>query len=179
MRSIASSNEYSIVQIRVYPRTSIDSSRRVRQLAHDVQGRIAISCGKRLARYMPDIISSWLAGQQDPDKAVSRAAHDSFKKVFATEEKFKNVWRVYRQAIAEYTENVVLHETESTLSDMRTANLDDATTKYARVAGCAVTMLASLIGKKFNHGIYVICSMIQQTWLLRRIWRSHNQSCQI
>ena len=139
--------DFSTFQVRVYPRTSIDSSRRVRQLAHTVQGRIATSCGKRLARCMPNIISSWLAGQQDPDKAVSRAAHDSFKKVFATEEKLKNVWRVYSQAIVKYAEDVVLHETEGTLSDMRTANLDDATSKYARVVGCAVTVLATLIGK--------------------------------
>ncbi len=145
--SIPSSNQYLPLQIKVYPRTSIDSSRRVRQLAHIFQGKIATFYGKRLAKYMPDVVSSWLAGQQDPDKAVSRAAHDSFNDVFATGEKRSNVWRVYHQAIAQYAENVLMNETEVTLSDMRTVNVDDANSKFARVVGCAVTVLAKLIGK--------------------------------
>ncbi len=96
---------------------------------------------------MPTIVSSWLAGQQDPDKVVNRAARDSFNQVFITEGKSKNVWRKYHQPIVEYADNVVMNETDSTLSDMKTTSLDDASSKYARVVGCAVTVLTSLIGK--------------------------------
>ena len=99
---------------------------------------------------MPAIIPSWLAALNDPDKAVSRAAQESFRQVFATEEKTQNVWRVYRQAIAEYTGNVVAKETENTLSDERTTSPDDASAKYSRVAGCAVMVLTNLLGKPLS-----------------------------
>lgn len=95
---------------------------------------------------MPSIVPSWLAGLYDPDIAVSRAALESFKQTFATEEKSKVVWRAYRGAIAEYAQDVVVKETENTISDARTTSLDDATTKYARVAGCAIILLTRLLG---------------------------------
>ena len=96
---------------------------------------------------MPSIVPSWLAGLYDPDIAVNRAALESFKQTFATEEKSKNVWRAYHGAIARYTQDIVVKETESTLSDARTTSLDDAITKYARVAGCAIIILTKLLGK--------------------------------
>lgn len=96
---------------------------------------------------MPSIVPSWLAGLYDPDTAVNRAALESYKQTFATEEKSKTVWRAYHGVIAEYTRDVVVKETEDTLSDPRTTSPDDATAKYARVVGCAVIILSRLIGK--------------------------------
>ena len=136
----------SIFQIKVYPRTSIDSSRRVRQLAHAVQGQITLSCGKRIAKHMPAIISSWIAGLYDNDKTVSRAANESFNHAFSSEEKQKNVWRVYLSSILEYCQDIIVKETPGTLSDERTTSPDDASAKYSRVVGTALLVVTNLLG---------------------------------
>lgn len=95
---------------------------------------------------MPSIVSSWLAGLYDNDKVVVRTARDSLARVFTSEEKLKSLWRIYQSSILEYAENVVSKETVFTLSDERTASPDDASAKYARAAGSAISMVANIIG---------------------------------
>ncbi|KAL9125815.1 MAG: hypothetical protein Q9217_005035 [Psora testacea] len=131
--------------IKVYPRISIDSSRRVRQLAHTLQGQIAALCGKRIARYMPQIVGAWLAGMYDNDKSVSRAAQESFKLVFPSEEKYQHVWQVYQADVVQFSRNVIEKETAQTLSDERTTSPDDAMSKYTRTLGTAIMMITNLI----------------------------------
>ena len=106
-------------------------------------------CGKRIARYMPQLSGAWLAGLYDNDKSVSRAAQDSFKLVFPTEEKYKNVWRVFQSDIVGWCKNVVENETANTLSDERTTSPDDANMKYTRTLGSVLTVVFNLIGKRW------------------------------
>ncbi|KAI4106223.1 MAG: hypothetical protein L6R37_002310 [Teloschistes peruensis] len=127
--------------IKVYPRTSIDTARRVRQLAHQLQGTIAHKSGKAFAKCMPDVVGAWLAGLFDGDKMVSRTAHSSFKEVFQSEEKINNVWTVYLGSILQYCSDAVFKETVYTLSDERTVSPDDAAAKYARVVAAAVLVV--------------------------------------
>ncbi|KAL8867408.1 MAG: hypothetical protein Q9174_005685, partial [Haloplaca sp. 1 TL-2023] len=131
--------------IKVYPRTSIDTARRVRQLAHQVNGTIAHRSGKAFAKHMPNIVGPWLAGIFDSDKSAARAAHTSFQLVFRTEEKVKNVWVVYLGSILQYCSDALFKETENTLSDERTTSPDDAAAKYTRVATAAIYTIRQII----------------------------------
>lgn len=105
-----------------------------------------MSCGKRIAKYMPQIISSWLAGLYDNDRSVTRSARESLRQVFTSEEKLKSLWRVYQSSIIGYAEDAVEKETVYTLSDERATSPDDASAKYARVIGAAISMVATVIG---------------------------------
>ncbi|MCJ1473647.1 hypothetical protein MMC13_002298 [Lambiella insularis] len=131
--------------INLYPRTSIDSSRRVRQLAHTLHGEISSSCGKRIARYMPMVVGAWLAGLHDNDKLVGRAAQEAFQNVFSIRSKQDNVWLIYRKAIFEYCRDAILREDVRTLSDERTTSPDVAEAKYARVIGTALLTVSSAV----------------------------------
>lgn len=133
--------------MKLYPRTSIDSARQVRRLAHIVQGQISVSCGKRIARHIPQVIGSWLAGLFDNDRSVARAALDSLKIVFTSDEKMKNVWRVYLPPIVRFASDAVTNETPDTLSDERTTKPDDAAAKHARLVGTMISMVTKAIGK--------------------------------
>lgn len=103
-----------------------------------------------MAKHMPTIVASWVAGLYDNDKSVSRAASEAFRRVFSSEEKRANVWRVYQSSILEYSRNVIVKESIATLSDERTVSPDDASAKYSRVAGAAVMMVTNLLGSSIH-----------------------------
>jgi hypothetical protein len=106
-----------------------------------------MSCGKRIAKHMPKIVGPWLAGLYDSDKIVSRATQESFKQVFSSENKIKNVWMVYQEAILEYSRDAIIKETANTLSDERTTSPDDASSKYTRVIGAATLVVTHVISQ--------------------------------
>ncbi|KAI9704618.1 MAG: hypothetical protein M1820_005531 [Bogoriella megaspora] len=130
---------------KVYPRLSIDSDRRVRQLSHTFQGRLSIACGKRTATYLPKVAASWLAGLYDTDKATVRATQESLKLVFSTPQKLHNLRKIYQGHIVEHCRDAILNETAQTLSDERSVSPDDAEAKYVRVVSSSVMLVSGLI----------------------------------
>jgi E3 ubiquitin-protein ligase listerin len=124
----------------------VDNSRRVRQLAHSLQGQIVICSGKRIAKYLPTTVGAWLAGMHDNDKLVMRTAKDAFGKSFASDEKQRNVWRVYQGPILEYCSEIIFQENVRTICDERTTSPDDAEAKYARVIGSTISTVVDAIG---------------------------------
>lgn len=100
---------------------------------------------------MQQIIGAWLAGLYDNDRTVARAALDSLKQVFPSEEKMKNLWRVYLPTFTQFAIDAVTKETSHTLSDYNTTTPDDAAAKHARVVGTAVSMMTNAIGKGYSY----------------------------
>ncbi|KAL4895806.1 hypothetical protein BDV59DRAFT_173180 [Aspergillus ambiguus] len=139
--------------IKIYPRASIDISRRVRQSAHSIQGSIASLVGKRIVRFLPKVIGAWLAGLYDNDRPVHRSALDSFTHVFSTEEKRIGVWKIYQSSILDFVDDVILQQTPQTLSDERTVKPDDAEAKYARVAATALLLFNRIIGNSTHQDL--------------------------
>ncbi|KAI9786287.1 MAG: hypothetical protein M1816_008096 [Peltula sp. TS41687] len=139
--------------VHVYPRLSIDASRRVRQLAHILQGQIVTVTGRQFARRMPFIIGAWLCGTYDNDRLARTAAQEGFQRAFSTEEKRLNVLKVYLQSILEHCRASILRETVRTLSDERIVSPDDAEAKHARVVGTGIFLLDSLIGQLMKQDL--------------------------
>jgi hypothetical protein len=129
----------------VYPRTSIDNAKGVRQLSHTVHGLMAVSAGKRIARHMPKSVAAWLCGLYDSDRAVVEATQNALRHVFATPEKIQNIRKAYQQPILEYCRDAVDKESVTTLSDERTVSADDAQAKYSRVISACIALLGSLL----------------------------------
>ena len=165
-----------IAQAKMYPRSSIDSSRRVRQLAHTLQGQFASSSGKRMARHMPKVVASWVAGQYDNDKSVSRAADEAFRRVFSSEEKKKNVWRLYQISILEYARDVVVKETAHTLSDERTTSPDDSSAKYSRVVSASITMVLNLLETVSEVDVEKSRALLKEYLDEEKLWRFASDS---
>ncbi|KAJ6032053.1 hypothetical protein N7540_002785 [Penicillium herquei] len=132
--------------VKIYPRASIDLSRRVRQISHALQGSISRLVGKRILPHLSRVIGAWLAGIYDNDRPVQRSALESFTTVFSTEEKRSNVWKIYQSSTLDFIDDVLLHQTPLTLSDERTVKRDDAEAKYARVVGAALMLFNRILG---------------------------------
>lgn len=91
-------------------------------------------------------MGTWLAGLYDNDRPVQRSALESFTKVFSTEDKRNNVWKIYQSSILDFVDDVLLFQTPLTLSDERTVKRDDAEAKYARVVGAALLLFNRILG---------------------------------
>ncbi|KAJ5767268.1 uncharacterized protein N7511_004884 [Penicillium nucicola] len=139
--------------VKIYPRLSIDLSRRVRQIAHPIQGTISGLVGKRIVPNLPKVIGAWLAGVYDNDRPVQRTALESFTRVFSSEEKRNNVWKIYQGSILDFVDDVILHQTSLTLSDERTVKRDDAEGKYARVVGAAIMLFNRVLGNSADEDL--------------------------
>ena len=98
---------------------------------------------------MPKLVGAWSAGLYDNDRPVAKAARDSFRQVFPTQEKISAIWRVYQFPILEYSRDAILRETVQTLSDERTVSPDDAEAKYARVVGTSISVITNMLGEPF------------------------------
>jgi hypothetical protein len=131
--------------IKMYPRTSIDNAKAVRQNAHLLHGHFAVAAGKRIAKYMPKSVSAWLCGLYDSDRSVVEATQTSLRQVFNTAEKLQSIRKIYQQSILEYCRDAIDKESPKTLSDERTVTKDDAEAKYSRVISACVSLLGSLL----------------------------------
>ncbi|RMZ66379.1 ring zinc finger [Pyrenophora seminiperda CCB06] len=131
--------------IKIYPRTSIDNAKAVRQNAHLAHGHFALSAGKRMAKHMPKSVAAWLCGLYDSDRSVVEATQASLRQVFNTPEKLQSIRKAYQQPILEYCKNAIDKETTATLSDERIVSKDDAEAKYSRVISACISLLGSLL----------------------------------
>ncbi|KIX99599.1 uncharacterized protein Z520_04232 [Fonsecaea multimorphosa CBS 102226] len=138
--------------VKLYPRTSIDNARRVRQLAHALQGSLTALSGKRMAPHLPNVIGAWLSGCYDNDRLVARTSQESVGVAFATDDKRRALWKVYRNALLDYANDAILVQTPKTLSDERSTTPDDSEAKFVRVAGNAMQMLSQTIKINFVQG---------------------------
>lgn len=132
--------------VELYPRVSIDDSRRVRELSHILQFELLKSARKRMEKHIPKIVGSWLAGTYDRDRAVSRAAADGIGSFLDNEKKVALFWKRCQVQILDYAMEAI-NETPQTLSDERTISAEDAQAKYFRVVGSSLSLVLNLLGK--------------------------------
>lgn len=125
---------------------------------------------------MPKVAASWVAGRYDNDKSVSRAANESFTRVFSSDEKVKNVWRLYQVSILEYARDVVMKETMHTLSDERTTSPDDSSAKYSRVASASLMMVANLMEAVPEADIEKSRILLKEFLNEEKLWRFASDS---
>ena len=125
---------------------------------------------------MPKVAASWVAGQYDNDKSVSRAANESFHRVFSSEEKIKNVWRLYQTSILEYARDVVAKETTNTLSDERTTSADDSSAKYFRVVGASIMMVTNLMESVSKADIEKSRTLLNEFLSEEKLWKFASDS---
>lgn len=134
------------MQVKLYGRTSIDNSRRVRELCHTVQLELMKSARKRMEKRIPKIAGPWLAGTFDKDRVVSRAATDALSSFLNTDEKVTQFWRRLQAQILDYALESV-RETPDTLSDERSTTKADSEAKYYRVVGASLALVLNLLQK--------------------------------
>ncbi|KAL9088242.1 MAG: hypothetical protein Q9159_003226 [Coniocarpon cinnabarinum] len=131
--------------VKVFPRLSIDVSRRVRQSSFALQKAVAKTIGKRIAKHMPFLAPAWLAGLHDGDRAVMRAAHDGLQSMFGSPEKQKNLRKAYQPQILAFGSDLIENETKDSLSDPKSTLPEDAEGVYNRVASSGIQSISEML----------------------------------
>ncbi|PHH61640.1 hypothetical protein CDD81_8104 [Ophiocordyceps australis] len=134
------------VWAQLYPRTSIDNSRRVRELSHTLQFELVKTARKRMERHIPKIVGAWLAGLYDRDRVVARAARNGLSSLLSSPEKMSAFWVKCRSQILDFATQAV-QETQDTLSDERSTTFEDAEAKYFRVIAASLSLVLGLLNR--------------------------------
>lgn len=158
--------------VRVFPRLSIDNARRVRQLAHSLTGQLSAKCGKRIAKYLTQLSGPWLAGTFDTDRAAAKAATDSLKMVFPSQDKIDGLRRTFQDSILQYCKDALLNETVQTLSDERAVSADDAEATHARVIATSITVISSLLEHLSDDDISKQSHTYDLVFSDKKLWES-------
>ncbi|KAF3767126.1 hypothetical protein M406DRAFT_61149 [Cryphonectria parasitica EP155] len=135
--------------VQLYPRTSIDNDRRVRELSHTLQFKLLQSARKRMEKRIPKVAGTWLVGSFDRDKPVARATTQGLSAVFTTEEKVTQFWKKCQLQILQYATEAIT-ETPDTLSDERSTKPEDAEAKYYRAIAGGLSLVLGLL-QRLSH----------------------------
>ncbi|KAI0158402.1 hypothetical protein BJ166DRAFT_527384 [Pestalotiopsis sp. NC0098] len=157
--------------VQLYPRISIDNSRRVRELSHTLQLELMKSARKRMERHIPKIVATWLAGTFDRDRGVSRIASEGLASFLTTPEKTLQFWKRCQPQILEYASDAIV-ETADTLSDERSTSTDDAEAKYYRVLGSSLALVLNLLEKIDSSDMEKYQDSYDQFLEVEKVWTS-------
>ncbi|KAK2004434.1 hypothetical protein LX36DRAFT_649985 [Colletotrichum falcatum] len=157
--------------VQIYPRISIDNSRRVRELSHTLQFELMKSARKRMEKNVPKIVGTWLAGLYDKDRVVSRAANDGLSSFLNTPEKTVLFWKKCQSQILTYATDAI-QETKDTLSDERSTTADDAEAKYLRVVGASISLVLGLLQKLDPADIQKEQEAYDTFLMEEKVWKS-------
>ncbi|KAH7353820.1 hypothetical protein B0T11DRAFT_121007 [Plectosphaerella cucumerina] len=157
--------------VQVYPRTSIDNARRVRELSHTLQFELVKSARKRMEKRIPRIVGTWLAGLYDKDRGVSRAADQGLSSFLNSPDKVVMFWTKCQSQILTYATEAI-QETQETLSDERSTTPDDAEAKYFRVVGASLSLVLGLLQKVDNADVEKERESYDAFFGEEKVWKS-------
>ncbi|KAI5963457.1 uncharacterized protein KGF55_002337 [Candida pseudojiufengensis] len=133
--------------VQLYPKISIDNSKTVRSLTHQIQGSLLQSIGsKNYGKYLKTTIPIWLMGIFDPDKSVSNIASSKLLENFQGDQsKIDKIWEIFEDQILNLVGTIINVEQPETISDPRYTNESEVQIKYDRVLNIALQILLKLI----------------------------------
>lgn len=142
-------NDLTIITwVQLYPKLSIDDSKKVRSLSHQIQSQFVLTLGKLYVKYLKDTIGIWLSGYYDSDRSTSKVCKESVQIAFGgNAEKISNLWKIFTSQILNYSHQVLANETKDTLSDERFCSNDESEAKYLRVLQASILLIVHVMSE--------------------------------
>ncbi|KAK9367200.1 hypothetical protein V1509DRAFT_627282 [Lipomyces kononenkoae] len=133
------------VWVQFYPHLASEFSRRLRMLAHKLQGDLFKRFQRQSAKYMKETVGPWLGGLYDNDKVVARAATVAFETVFASEEKRRQVFQVFHVQLLDYVKHAISAKDTHSLSDEKYFTQTDIESKVTREIASGIALFSYLL----------------------------------
>lgn len=138
---------FIMVWLQLYPHIALDSSKTVRQVAHQVQATLLEKVGGReFSKYLKSSIPLMLQSLYD-DKSIAAATYKALLLSFNNDKDRVELklWVVFHEQIVNYCCALIVHETPTSITDERYETQDDILLKYDRAVNGAIQMLLKLV----------------------------------
>ncbi|CDK28435.1 unnamed protein product [Kuraishia capsulata CBS 1993] len=157
--------------VQLYPKLSLDISKRVRILSHQVQSRFVKVLGKKYAKFLKDTIGVWLAGSFESDRLAAKECAISIQEAFGRNQgKTDALWKIFPVQILEFCFQVFKFESRETLSDERFIGKDEAEAKYQRVLFSSISILSTFVTKQDSSMSEELAEKLGDILLLESLW---------
>ncbi|ANZ77187.1 BA75_04230T0 [Komagataella pastoris] len=134
----------AVAWVQIYPKLSIDLSRNVRLLAHQLQTKIVHTLGKKYSRFLADTIGAWIIGTYDTERVVSSQVKTEFLSCF-NEEKFESLFTIFQVPLLNFVNQLVNSETQDSLSNEQQVSKDEAQLKFNRAITSSTQMFQRVL----------------------------------
>lgn len=138
---------FIMVWLQLYPHIALDSSKSVRQLAHQTQATLFQKIGGReFSKYLKTSIPLMLQSLYD-DKSIASTTYKALLLSFNNDQERVDtkLWVIFHEQIVNYCCALIVQESPSSITDERYETSDDVLLKYDRAVNGAIQMLLKTI----------------------------------
>ncbi|SCU92061.1 LAMI_0E08592g1_1 [Lachancea mirantina] len=137
---------FTLCWSQMYAKLVTSDSRNLRTNCHQLTCKLIKLRGKKITKFLPDLIPLLLSGSHDYDAVVAKATYSQLLWCFNDDQdKISKLWVLFESAILKLVKEIVLHENEGTLSDERYVSHEDSRFKYIRLLTTGTCMLTNMI----------------------------------
>ncbi|CDO92326.1 unnamed protein product [Kluyveromyces dobzhanskii CBS 2104] len=129
----------------LYAKLISSDSKFIRTQAHQFSAGLIAAFGKRVSKYLKELVPMLLIGLFDVDAAVSRSCSDSLTHCFKDTNKVSSLWKLFTSEILNLVRQVILVETPTSISDERFYKKEEVSLRYNQLLVASIRTLTNLV----------------------------------
>ncbi|KAM3162993.1 E3 ubiquitin-protein ligase listerin [Lachancea thermotolerans] len=145
---------FALCWSQIYAKLITNESRILRISAHTVTTSLIKIMGKKGAKFLKDFVPFLLSGSYDHDATVAKACANSTLECFGNDvTKVNALWTLFLPQILNFVKELVVVESQASLSDERYVSKQESELKYIRVVTSAICVLIRLSKENANENL--------------------------
>ncbi|CCF56659.1 hypothetical protein KAFR_0B03620 [Kazachstania africana CBS 2517] len=157
----------------IFAKLVVNESKPIRTQAYVITIRLIGILNRKVSKFLKDFIPLILLGVYDTDVSVSKTCLKELRKCFNNnEDKINSLWDVFFEQILSLVKQVVVVESEDTLSDERYISKEESHFKYTRLMTQAVLLITRLF--EMEKDISEFRSTFKEILLEESLWKNFN-----
>lgn len=143
--SIFQDDMFILSWCQIYAKLISSDSKTIRIQAHQFTATLIAKFGKRVSKFLKELIPMLLSGLFDVDTAVGRSCSDSLLNCFKDSNKVNSLWKLFTSEILNFIKQVIIVETAKSISDERYYTKEDISLRYNQLLIASIRTLTKLI----------------------------------
>ncbi|CUS23917.1 LAQU0S12e02938g1_1 [Lachancea quebecensis] len=145
---------FALCWSQIYAKLITNESRVLRISAHAVTTNLIKIMGKKGAKFLKDFVPLLLSGSYDHDATVAKACTSHILECFGNDDtKVNALWTLFLPQILSFVKELIVVESQASLSDERYVSKQESELKYIRVVTSAICVLIRLTKENANDSL--------------------------